>query len=65
MNTEQTPTDEIRLTSSEWEIALDVLVIGPDGWDRSNLPDSWSELITEAEFKRRMSSSTVLKGRDQ
>lgn len=58
-------TDDIRLTSSEWEIALDVLVLDPDGWDRSNLAESWAELITENEFKSRLVTSTVLRGRDQ
>lgn len=33
-------------------------VVHPDGWDRENLQTSWDELITEAEFLRRLSVST-------
>jgi len=45
-------------TSSEWEVHLGILVLDPDGWDRSNLAESWSELITESEFKARAFVST-------
>lgn len=57
--------DDIKLTSSEWEVALDVLVLDPDGWDRRNLEESWSELITEAEFQRRLMISTATDGRSR
>jgi hypothetical protein len=57
-------SDPIRLTSSEWEIALDVLVVDPDGWDRMDLAESWAEHITEDEFKRRLMESTIVSPRN-
>jgi hypothetical protein len=56
--------EPIRLTSSEWEIVFDVLVVDPDGWDRSNLADSWAELIEEGEFKARLMNSSIVSPRD-
>lgn len=46
-------------TSSEWEIEFGILVLDPDGWDRKNLTDSWSQMITRDEFQRRIMSSTI------
>lgn len=49
-------------STSEW---LDIFgisagcIIDPDGWDRSNFEASWNERITEEEFKKRYSRSTV------
>ena len=34
-------------------------IMDPDGWDRANLSESWDEVITEKEFRDRMSISTV------
>ncbi len=38
----------------------DITVVDPDGWDRSNFEESWSEEIDEGEFQRRLMFSTVL-----
>ena len=51
-------------TSVEWEkIANEeygLVIMDPDGWDRTNFNYSFrEELITEAEFKKRVSSSTI------
>ena len=56
-------TDEIKKSSAEWskemglELGRDIL--DPDGWDRSNFDQSWAELITKDEFRRRYTISTV------
>ncbi|WP_308491052.1 hypothetical protein [Microbacterium terrisoli] len=49
----------MKLTSSEWELALGVLVLDPDGWDRQRLEESWAEFITEGEFRARCMLSTT------
>ena len=48
------------LTSAEWqELKPNTTVLNPDGWDRENYKFSWSEeLITEAEYNKRLSKST-------
>lgn len=35
-----------------------VIVMDPDGWDRSNYEESWSERIDQKEFERRLGRST-------
>lgn len=35
-------------------------LLDPDGWDRSNFNESWNELITYKEFRKRMMYSTVM-----
>lgn len=47
-------------TSEEWQKLTDTLVLDPDGWDRKgDFNYSWNiELITEAEFNKRMMVST-------
>lgn len=51
-------------TSAEWALQPnyeDVLILDPDGWDRTNFDYSWNEeCITEYEFIARLSKSTVL-----
>lgn len=57
--------DEILKNSQEWHDILnakypDFLVMDPDGWDRKNYQFSWhEELITRAEFEKRMGTSTL------
>ena len=34
-------------------------ILDPDGWDRANFSKSWNELITEKEFNRRVTMSTI------
>ena len=47
-------------TSAEWqELKPHTTVINPDGWDRKHFEYSWhKELITEAEYNKRLSKST-------
>ncbi len=53
-------------TSEEWYDLYyknNVVILDPDGWDRSprNWDYSWNkELITRAEFERRLCSSTCI-----
>lgn len=50
---------EILKSSEEWQKELNAItVIDPDGWDRSNFNQSWSEPITEKEYLYRRSMST-------
>lgn len=37
-----------------------IVVMDPDGWDRSNYAVSWAEEITEKEFNKRLVGSTCL-----
>lgn len=48
-------------TSQAWAKELKVAIMDPDGWDRTNFNFSYyQEMITDEEFDRRMSKSTVL-----
>ncbi len=48
-------------SSEEWAKEKKVIVLDPDGWDRTNYDYSWSEeKIDEAEFDRRVSESTTI-----
>jgi hypothetical protein len=51
-------------TSKDWyeEIpkVFKLIILDPDGWDRTNYEYSFNEeLITKEEFKRRLSYSTI------
>ncbi len=55
--------EEKKLTSKDWYATLfpnkEVVVLDPDGWDRTNFQFSWfEELITEQQFHLRVMSST-------
>lgn len=50
-------------TSAEWSKLCNMLIVDPDGWDRS--PEGWhyswhKELITAAEFEKRACASTII-----
>jgi hypothetical protein len=50
------------LSSAEWHklpAYNNIVIQDPDGWDRANFDVSWDEPITEDEFKRRLTLSTV------
>ena len=50
-------------TSSDWQDILcpKVIILDPDGWDRSNYDYSFNEeLISEEEFYTRFSKSTTM-----
>lgn len=51
-------TDTLK-SSAEWEDEFDFIVIDPDGWDRTNLSESWSEKITRVEFEKRAMMSSI------
>ena len=46
-------------SSQVWADLTGVVVLDPDGWDRSNFAASWSEPITLEEFRSRVYISTV------
>jgi hypothetical protein len=57
-------TDTELHSSDEWSILLDVLVVNPDGWDRSNFAQDWARPITRPEFIRKVGMSTIdMRGR--
>lgn len=45
--------------SSAWCIITGIRVLDPDGWDRTNFKESWSEPISREEFMRRANESTI------
>lgn len=53
-------------TSQEWldiQKAVenkDIFIMDPDGWDRKNFLDSWTEKITYQEYMFRFCQSTVM-----
>ena len=58
-------TEEIKKTSKEWYEEIypnrEVIIMDPDGWDRSNWEFSWSEeLIDKNEFAIRVMRSTCM-----
>lgn len=36
-----------------------LVILDPDGWDRSNFDESWAELISREEFLDRVTKSTL------
>lgn len=53
-------TDKNLKTSEEWSKNIEIIVIDPDGWDRSNFQYSWfEEKITKTEFRNRLNNSTI------
>ena len=48
----------LKKCSDEWCKEEKILVMDPDGWDRTNYDESWAEEITLAEFNKRVSVST-------
>lgn len=46
-------------SSQVWADLTEVVVLDPDGWDRSNFTESWNEPITLQEFRSRVYMSTV------
>jgi len=52
--------EKVLKTSEEWQAKKsDILILDPDGWDRSNFQYSWyEEKITEKEFDKRSMVST-------
>jgi len=58
--------NEDKLTSEDWYPIVfpkqEVIIMDPDGWDRSNWKFSWyQELITRTEFNNRVLNSTCLR----
>lgn len=50
-------------TSEQWQKELpNIIILDPDGWDRSNFQFSWrEEKITKDEYEKRMFESTCQK----
>lgn len=58
---------EGKRTPDEWLATPDytgIVVLDPDGWDRSNFEESWAEAITRDEFESRIGTSTCQWPRD-
>ena len=52
--------EDLLRTSAEWIRNYDVVLLDPDGWDRSNYDFSFNqEEITRLEFEKRLTSSTI------
>ncbi len=56
--------NEEKKTSTEWiKQNPNLTILDPDGWDRKNYDYSFNqELITETEFNRRVTVSTIQLG---
>jgi len=57
--------EEVKKTSKEWleEVPKEykLVIMDPDGWDRTNYEYSFNEeLITKEEFRMRVSMSTIM-----
>jgi len=52
---------DTRRTSAEWQrLKPNVIVLDPDGWDRTDYQYSWyEELVTEREYQLRLVTSTI------
>ena len=52
---------EIKKTSAEWIKGCSVIILDPDGWDRTNFDYSFNkEEITKEEFDKRIGYSTCI-----
>lgn len=49
---------EEKLTPDAWSRRLNVQVVDPDGWDRTNFTVDWAIPLTQEEFTRKMNVST-------
>lgn len=57
---------ETKRTSKDWNKIHQVLIMDPDGWDRTNFEYSFNEeLITEQEFNKRIMNSTIIHNREE
>ena len=53
--------DTIKRTPEEWQKILRVIVLDPDGWDRSaNFMADWAKPLTEEEFRAKSDMSTTM-----
>ena len=55
-------TSEELKSSAEWSEDLDVRVVNPDGWDRSNFDYDWNRPISRVEFVQKAGMSTLYIG---
>lgn len=51
---------QIKRTPDEWQKILNIVVLDPDGWDRSNFSVDWVKPLTKQEFKDKASHSTTM-----
>lgn len=61
----RTTPETVGRPSKEWARIKGITVVDPDGWDRKDFDNSWSESITEKEFDRRASLSTTFKSENR
>jgi len=55
----------MKQTSNKWAEKADYIILDPDGWDRKNYEYSWyQEEITEEEFNKRLSKSSLIMKKD-
>lgn len=52
--------DEKKSSAAWQEMYSKLTILDPDGWDRQNYEQSWNELITLEEYKRRVNLSTCM-----
>ncbi len=50
---------DLKRTPLSWSIRKGVVILDPDGWDRTNLDEDWWRPITEEDFDRRAARSTT------
>lgn len=50
---------DVTKTPAEWASYLDVVILDPDGWDRSDFAVDWARPLTEAEFRLKAALSTT------
>jgi hypothetical protein len=56
-------TESVELKSSaQWAEELDVKIVDPDGWDRTNFEEDWHRPISRIEFIQKASMSTIYHG---
>lgn len=55
------PQDEVRKTPNEWMDILypDMMILDPDGWDRSNFKEDFARPLTQDEFEGKFIMCTV------
>lgn len=50
----------VKRLPAEWEKILNITIMDPDGWDRTNFEESWNTPLTQEEFKDKADVSTVM-----
>lgn len=48
-----------RYSPEVWCQMFDIIILDPDGWDRSNFDEDWAKALTREEFVKKMMVSTI------